>query len=46
MKELSKQWMTVRSPVKINPVSFKEWMTTTLSVTKADILPQGNDGFN
>ena len=28
-----KQWITARSPVKINTVSFKEWMTATISVT-------------
>ena len=36
-KELLKQWMTARSPVKLNTLSLKEWMTATLSVTKTDI---------
>ena len=26
-KRLLKQWMTARFPVKINTVSFKEWIT-------------------
>ena len=34
--------MTARSPVKINTVSFKEWMTTCLSVTKA--YPTSKEG--
>ena len=34
LKELLKKWMTVRSPVQINTVYFKEWVTATLSVTK------------
>ena len=33
---LLKQWMTVSSPVKINTVPFKEWMTAIVSVTKTD----------
>ena len=37
LKELLKQWMTARSPVKLNTLSLKEWMTATLSVTKTDI---------
>ena len=32
LKELLKQWMTARSPVKLNKSSLKEWMTATLSV--------------
>ena len=28
--------MTATSPVKINLISFKEWMTDTLSLTKID----------
>ena len=46
LKELLNQWMTVRSPVKINTVSFKQLMTATLSVTKTDILLQRKDGCN
>ena len=46
LKELMKQWMTARSPVKINTVTFKEWMTATLSVTKTDILLQRKDSCN
>ena len=34
------KWVTAKSPVKINIISFKEWITATLSVTKADILLQ------
>ena len=30
-----KQWMSASSPVKINTVLFKEWMTVILSVTKS-----------
>ena len=41
-----KQWVTARSPVKINTVSFKKWMPATLSVTKTDILFQRKDGCN
>ena len=36
LKELLKQWMTARSPVKINTLSFNEWMTATLSMTKTN----------
>ena len=36
--------MIARVLVKINTASFKEWMTATLSVTKADILFQKNVG--
>ena len=32
-KIVLKQWITARSPVKINTVSLKEWMTATISVT-------------
>ena len=45
-KELLKQWMATRSPLKLNTLSFKEWMTATLSVTKADIVLQSKDGCN
>ena len=38
--------MTARYLVKINTdVSFKEWMTVTLSVTKTDILLQRKNGY-
>ena len=40
MKELLKQWMAASSPVKINKVPLKEWMTATLSVTKVDTILQ------
>ena len=40
LKRLLKRWMAARSPVKTNAVSFKEWMTATLSVAKIDILLQ------
>ena len=40
LKELPKQWMNARSLVKIIAVSFKEWVTATLSVTKTDTLLQ------
>lgn len=33
-----KQWVTMRSPVKTNTVSFKVWKTATLSVTEIDTL--------
>ena len=46
LKELLKQWMTARSPVKVNTVPFKEWMAATLSVTKTDTLLQRKDGCN
>ena len=46
LKKLLKQWMTARSLVKINTVSFKEWMTVTRSVINTDILLQRNDGCN
>ena len=46
LRELLKQWMPVRSPVKINIVFFKEWLKATLSVTKTDILLQKKDGCN
>ena len=38
--------MTVRSPVNVNIVSFKEWMTATLSVPETDILLQRMVGCN
>ena len=38
--------MTASSPVKINRVPFKEWMTAILSVTKTDTLLQEMDGCN
>ena len=38
--------MTARSPVKINAVSFKEWMTSALSAAKTNILLQGKIGCN
>ena len=34
------------SPIKINTISFKEWMTVILLVTKADTLCQRVDGCN
>ena len=34
VKELLKQWLTTSSPVKINTVPFKEWMTAILLVKK------------
>ena len=37
IKELLKQQMTASSPVKINTVLFKEWMTVILSVTKEKV---------
>ena len=36
--------MTARSPVKLNTVFFKEWMTGTLSGTETDTLFQRMDG--
>ena len=36
----------VSSPIKINTIPFKEWMTVILSVTKADALCQRVDGCN
>ena len=33
-KELLKQRMTARSPIKINTVFFKKWVTATISWTK------------
>ena len=42
----SKQCMTARSPVKINILSFGEWTTATLSVTKTDTLLQRKDDCN
>ena len=46
LKELLKQRVTVRSIVKVNTVSFKEWMTATLSFTKIDTLLQRENGWN
>ena len=46
LKKLLKQWMTARSLVKKNTVSFREWMTATLSVTNTYILLQRKDGCN
>ena len=46
LKKLLKQWMTARSLVKKNTVSFKEWMTAALSVTNTDIPLQRKDGCN
>ena len=46
LKELLKQWMTARFLVKMNIVSFEEWVTATLSVTKTDILLQRIVGCN
>ena len=46
LKELLKQWMSKSSPVKMNTVPFKEWVTAILSVTKTDTLLQGMDGCN
>ena len=45
-KELLKQRITASSPVKINAVLFKEWMTASFSETEADALLQGMDGCN
>ena len=36
VKELLKQWLTTSSPVKINTVPFKEWMTAILLVKKKE----------
>ena len=33
----SRNYSLVRSTVKVNSVSFKKWMTNTLSVTKIEI---------
>ena len=44
LKQSLRQWMTARSPVKVNTISFKEQMTATLSVTKTDTLLQRVDG--
>ena len=41
LKELVKRWVTAITPVKINTVPFKEWMTAIPSVAKTDILLQG-----
>ena len=38
LKELLKQWMTARSPVKLNTLSLKEWVTAVLFVAKTNIL--------
>ena len=38
--------MTASSPVKVNTMQFKGWMTAILSVTKTDALLQGMDGCN
>ena len=38
LKELLQQWMTARSPVKLNTLSLKEWVTAALFVTKTNIL--------
>ena len=38
--------MSESSPVKMNTVPFKEWVTAILSVTKTDTLLQGMDGCN
>lgn len=34
VEKLYEQWMIAISPVKINTVSFKEWMAATPPVTK------------
>ena len=34
LKELLKPWITAISPVKINTLLFKEWMTVIATVTK------------
>ena len=34
-----------KSPVRLNTLFFKEWMTATLSVTKTDTLPQRKDSY-
>ena len=34
LKELPKQWMTANSPVKIDIVTFQEWMNAILTVKK------------
>ena len=36
--------MTARSPVKLNTVFFKEWMTDALSATETDTIFQRMDG--
>ena len=38
--------VTASSPVKINTLPFKEWMTASLTVTKTDTLIQGMNGCN
>lgn len=38
LKELLKLEMIAITPVKVNTVSFKEWMTAILFVTKTVIL--------
>ena len=38
VKELLKQWMTARFLVKMNIVSYEDWVTAALFVTKTDIL--------
>ena len=36
LKKLLKECKTVTFPIKINTISFKEWMTATLPLTKTD----------
>ena len=46
LEKLLNQWMTVRSPVKINTIFFIESMAATLFVIKIDALLQRKDGSN
>ena len=46
LEEILRQWMTARSPIKVNAEFFKEWMTAILSVTKTDTPLEGMDGCN
>ena len=44
LEKLLNQWMTVRSPVKINTIFFIESMVATLFVITIDALLQRKDG--
>ena len=46
LEKLLNQWMTVRSPVKINTIFFIESVAATLFVIKIDALLQRKDGSN
>ena len=46
LEKLLNQWMTVRSPVKINTIFFIESMVATLFVIKIDALLQRKNGSN